>query len=225
MCTRVETTIFRTLSLGVASLDDLSPAQTKYADKVRAKLDENARRLRGESLEAMKFYKKGILAYSKGLYSDSVQWMEVALEETDERTLLGGKILIQKALGLDASGRRDDSLELYQYIIDKHPEGKIKKQAEELKYILEAPEMVIGEDERVEVPLLRDEYYSGGAYRDKWVTGSGGGSGAKRPDPSIDDMYGGDFEPNVRLPQNPLITVFGLAIAAGIAAYSATLTR
>ena len=86
------------LALGIKSLDNLTPAQRAYSEKVRAKLEQNARRLRGELLEATRLYKKGVLAYSKGMYDDSVKWMEAALEETDPRSMLGGKIQIQMAL-------------------------------------------------------------------------------------------------------------------------------
>ena len=41
----------------------------------------------------------------------------------------------------------------------------------------------------------------------------------------LEEQYGDDFVPNVRLPQNPFITVAGLTIAAGIAAYSTTFVR
>lgn len=118
-----------TLAPGVASLDNLSPAQRAYSEKVRAKLEENARRLRGELLEATRLYKRGILAYSKGMYDDSVKWMEAALEETDAKTMLGGQIQIQMALALDAYGQRDRALEVYTHLVERHPEQRIKKQA------------------------------------------------------------------------------------------------
>ena len=207
-------------ALGVKSLDDLTPAQRRYSEKVLAKLEENARRLRGELLEATRLYKKGVYAYSKGMYDDSVKWMDAALEETNEKTQLGGKIMIQKALGLYAYGRVDDAVELYGYIIAIHPDKRIKEQAEELKYILEAPQMPIGDDERVDVPLLKDDYAYGG-YRDKWGTSGKPAQMREEPEKNYDD----DFTPNVRLPQNPLITVAGLTVALAIAAYSATLAR
>jgi RNA exonuclease 1 len=190
-------------TLGVDSLANLSPAQKVYAQKVRAKLEENAQRMRGYTLEAQRLYKKGIYAYSKGMYPDSVKWQEAALAETDPNSKLGGEI------------------EVYERLIGTHPEGSVKKQAEELKYIQEAPQMEIGDDERVEVPLLRDDY---GGYRDKWGT-SGGATGSKAREKSLEEMYGEEVEPILRLPQNPLITVAGSVIALGIAAYSATLAR
>lgn len=93
---------------------------------------------------------------------------------------------------------------------------------EELKYILEAPKMEIGEDEKVQVPLLRDEY--SGGYRDRWSATGTARTGERTQEP-LENKYGDNFVPNVRLPQNPLITVAGVTIAAGIAVYSATLVR
>jgi RNA exonuclease 1 len=208
-------------TLGVDSLANLSPAQKVYAQKVRAKLEENAQRMRGYTLEAQRLYKKGIYAYSKGMYPDSVKWQEAALAETDPNSKLGGDIQIQMALGYYAFGQKEAAIEVYERLIGTHPEGSVKKQAEELKYIQEAPQMEIGDDERVEVPLLRDDY---GGYRDKWGT-SGGATGSKAREKSLEEMYGEEVEPILRLPQNPLITVAGSVIALGIAAYSATLAR
>ena len=208
-------------TLGVDSLANLSPAQKVYAQKVRAKLEENAQRMRGYTLEAQRLYKKGIYAYSKGMYPDSVKWQEAALAETDPNSKLGGDIQIQMALGYYAFGQKEAAIEVYERLIGTHPEGSVKKQAEELKYIQEAPQMEIGDDERVEVPLLRDDY---GGYRDKWGT-SGGATGSKAREKSLEEMYGEEVEPIIRLPQNPLITVAGSVIALGIAAYSATLAR
>lgn len=208
-------------ALGVKSLDALAPAQRAYSEKVRVKLEENAQRLRGATLEAMRLYKTAVKAYAKGMYSDSIQWCDAALEETDPNSLMGGKIQIQKALGLDANGKEDDALEVYRGL-QKHPEGFIKRQAEELKYILEAPKMEIAENEKPDVPLLRESY----GYSDKWSSrGAGGGYRGEKRQKSLEEEYGGDFVPDVPMPQNPFITVAGLTIAGCIAWYSTTLVR
>ena len=75
-------------ALGVKSLDALAPAQRAYSEKVRVKLEENAQRLRGATLEAMRLYKTAVKAYAKGMYSDSIQWCDAALEETDPNSLM-----------------------------------------------------------------------------------------------------------------------------------------
>jgi len=208
-------------ALGVESLANLSPAQKVYAEKVRAKLEENAQRMRGYTMEASKLYKKGIYAYSKGLYPDSVKWQEAALKETDEFSKLGGDIRIQMALGYYAFGQKERAIEIYEQLIAFHPERSVKKQAEELKYITEAPAMEIGDDERVEVPLLKDDYRG---YRDKWGT-SGKVNARERNEKSLEEVYGEDPGPILRLPQNPLITIFGSVAALAIAWYSAAVTR
>ena len=78
--------------------------------------------------------------------------------------------------------------------------------------------MVIGEDEKVQVPLLKDEF---SGYRDKWGTSGGGERTKKRQDESLDELYADEFAPSIRLPQNPLITAAGISMALAIAAYSA----
>lgn len=211
-------------ALGVASLVELSEAQRAYAAKVRDKLEENAQRMRGYTLEASRLYKQGVFAYSKGLYPDSVEWMKAALEETDPVSKLGGEIQIQMAMGYYAYGKVDEAIEVFEELIARHPERNVKKAAEELKYIYEAPKMDIGDDEKVEVPLLKDDYYGGGRYRSYGGGGSSTG-GSARPEKSLDELYGDDYEFPIRLPQNPFITVAGLSVALGIAAYSATLAR
>ena len=209
-------------ALGVKSLDSLAPAQRAYSEKVRVKLEENAQRLRGANLEAMRLYKTAVKAYAKGLYGDSVLWCEAALEETDQNSLMGGKIQIQKALGLDANGMGEDALEVYKEL-QKHPEGFIKRQAEELRVIQEAPKMEIAENEKPDVPLLKDSY----SYSDKWSSRGAGGGGyrGEKREKSLEETYGGEYTPEVPMPQNPFITAAGLTIAAGIAWYSTTLVR
>ena len=114
---------------------------------------------------------KGVFAYNKGMYFDAVKWYDAALEETEPTTLIGGSIQINKAQALYACRKRDEAIELYKLLENTHPEGKIKREADRLRYIIEAPEMKLGDDEYVEVPLMRDAYQ----YKSKWSS-----SGAKR---------------------------------------------
>ena len=114
-------------------------------------------------------------------------------EETSETSLLGGRIQIYLALSLDAYGQRDKALDIYAYLESVHPEKSIRKQAEELRFILEAPRMEIGENERVDVPLLRDPD-AFAPYSNKWSTASsssGSGARAKR-EKTLQQEYGGD---------------------------------
>ena len=210
-------------ALGVKSLADLSPAQRRYAAKVRAKLEENAQRLTGYTLEATRLYKQGVVAYSKGMYVDSVKWMRAALEETGERSKLGGEIQIQLAMGHYACGQQEEAIAIYDWLMSTHPERSIKKTAEELKYIQEAPKMDTG---TTSGSRCRSSATTTGTGETRGRGRAGGGSARAKPrEKTLEEEYADAFGPSVRLPQNPLITAAGTVVALGIAAYSATLAR
>ena len=61
-------------------------------------------------------------------------------------------MLIQKALSLDAAQRREESIELYKFLEQNHTAPFIRKQAENLRYIAEAPKIELTEEERVKIP-------------------------------------------------------------------------
>jgi len=193
-----------------------------YAGKIAEKLEANARTLRGEIESATKKYDSGVTAYGRGMYDDAVKWFSAAAEETNETSLLGGRIQIYKALALDAYGQRDKALEIYKYVESVHPERTIRKQAEELRFILEAPRMEIAANERVEVPLMRDpEAYA--PYNSKWSTATKRSSGGvtKRAK-SLEEQYAGEAEEKfdydkLRL---GLQILGGCVIASGVAWYS-----
>lgn len=54
-------------------------------------------------------------------------------------------------------GREKDCIEVYKSVEANHPNRKIKKQAGDLRYIMEAPKMEIGKDERVTIPLIQSD--------------------------------------------------------------------
>lgn len=211
-------------SLGYERMADVPDAQRAYAEKIATKLEENARTLAGEIERAKNMYDSGVYAYGRGMYDDAVKWFEAAEKETSETSTLGGRIQIYKALALDAYGQRDKALAVYKWVESVHPVKSIRKQAEELRYILEAPRLEIGENERVQVPLLRKDGFE--PYNDKWSTGRrGSGGGSSKREKSLEEEYGGeadeafDYE-KLRL---GLQIVGGIAIATGVAWYSTTL--
>lgn len=211
-------------ALGYKTIEDVPEAQRAYASKIADKLESNARTLRGEIEAATKKYESGVAAYGRGMYDDAVKWFSAAAEETSETSLLGGKIAIYKALALDAYGQRDKALDIYKYVESVHPEKSIRKQAEELRYILEAPRMELREDERVDVPILRDpDAFQ--PYNSKWSTAAKPSSGGPRRAKSLEEEYAGeapekfDYD-KLRL---GLQIVGGCVIAYGVAWYSTTL--
>ena len=60
------------------------------------------------------------------------------------------------ALAYDANGQREACLALYRRLEDTHPARDVRKQAYDLRYILEAPQLEIGADERVSIPPVLD---------------------------------------------------------------------
>ena len=232
----VETTVAK--AMGFARFEDVPEAQRMYASKIAKKLEQNAKTLRGELETATKMYDSGVKAYGRGMYDDAVKWFKAAAEETmdveaagaaaeetSETSLLGGRIQIYLALSLDAYGQRDKALDIYAYLESVHPEKSIRKQAEELRFILEAPRMEIGENERVDVPLLRDPD-AFAPYSNKWSTASsssGSGARAKR-EKTLQQEYGGDAGERFDYDKLRLgiQIVGGVAIAVGLAYYSTT---
>ena len=116
-------------------------------------------------------------------------------------------------------------MDIYAYLESVHPEKSIRKQAEELRFILEAPRREIGENERVDVPLLRDPD-AFAPYSNKWSTASsssGSGARAKR-EKTLQQEYGGDAGERFDYDKLRLgiQIVGGVAIAVGLAYYSTT---
>jgi hypothetical protein len=53
-----------------------------------------------------------------------------------------------------ATGREAECIALYKSLEDTHPNAKVKRQAANLRFIMEAPKLKLGPDERVSVPVL-----------------------------------------------------------------------
>jgi len=140
--------------LGAAKASDLSGIQEKYKDKVKAKLEERAEQLKKEKEEGNLKFKQGKLAYARGQYTASVVLLEIALDQEGPFSQLGGEVQLWLALAYQACGREEDCIQLYKTVENTHPSGKIKKQAMELRYIMEAPKLELSPDEKVQIPVL-----------------------------------------------------------------------
>jgi len=55
---------------------------------------------------------------------------------------------------LQACGRERDCIEVYTTVEQTHPVTAIKKQAAELRFIMEAPKLQLRPDEKISLPLL-----------------------------------------------------------------------
>ena len=53
-----------------------------------------------------------------------------------------------------ATGREQECIDLYRVLEDTHPNARVKRQAANLRFIMEAPKLKLGPDERVSIPVL-----------------------------------------------------------------------
>ena len=138
--------------LGKMDARGMSEKDQEYADRIKAKLKEVALDVSDASRQGQAYLSAAERAYERGQYRNSLELLEDALRYVNDKTLLGGKVLIQKALSLDAAQRREESIELYKFLEQNHTAPFIRKQAENLRYIAEAPKIELTEEERVKIP-------------------------------------------------------------------------
>jgi len=179
---------------GVQSFSELTGPQKEYATAVMKKLERRAEELAREererrAREAANF-ELGKKLYERGEYRACVQALEQGVEDAcGKTTQLGGECAMWLALGYQALGREQDCLDLYRFLEQNHPNKKLRKQAADLRYILEAPKLELSPDERVTVPVISsDDAWKAGGRRSSSSSslrsrkgGGGGGKGEKKP--------------------------------------------
>jgi tetratricopeptide (TPR) repeat protein len=203
--------------LGASSATDLSDVQEKYKDKIKAKLEARAEELQRErEARAIKF-SQGKAAYARGQYDASVVFLESALNEEGPFSQLGGDIQMWLALAYAATGRQQDCIDTYKAIERSHPIPGIRRKAADLRYIMEAPKLQLGEDEKVKIPVLTD------------VDSNRGGRGSAPmprtrpgPRPQKPKTWDEEFWENYKPPQylkNRYVWTAAAILLAGLAAF------
>lgn len=74
------------------------------------------------------------------------------------KLLCGVQIQIWLAMAYEANNRHADCIALYQQLEKKHPSVSIRRQAADLRYILQAPKLKISQEEMVTIPLIGSSY-------------------------------------------------------------------
>lgn len=116
----------------------------------------------------------GQRAYGKGMYGRAIEFLEGALTIIPRPTLFGGEIQIWLAMAYEANNRHKDCITLYRQLELKHPSLSIRRQAAELRYILQAPKLKISQEEMVTIPLIGSSYDNyAGTWNDKYKDGDG----------------------------------------------------
>ncbi|ACK72318.1 conserved hypothetical protein [Gloeothece citriformis PCC 7424] len=98
-------------------------------------------------------YQAGLTAFEQGKYRLSVQYLEQATEALAPGTRLSGEARMWLVSAYQASGRQQEGLSLCRQLT-KHPHPQIRKQAQRLLYILEAPRLNRPKEWMTEIPDL-----------------------------------------------------------------------
>uniref|UniRef100_A0A5B6YVI4 Tetratricopeptide repeat-like superfamily protein n=1 Tax=Davidia involucrata TaxID=16924 RepID=A0A5B6YVI4_DAVIN len=137
--------------------------------RVRKELEKVAKEQAERRKTAQLMFELGQKAYGKGMYGRAIEFLEGALTIIPRPTLFGGEIQIWLAMAYEANNRHADCIALYQQLEKKHPSVSIRRQAAELRYILQAPKLKISQEEMVTIPLIGSSYDSyAGTWSDKY---------------------------------------------------------
>ncbi|KAJ4779734.1 Tetratricopeptide repeat-like superfamily protein [Rhynchospora pubera] len=138
-------------------------------ERVRRELEKVAKEQAERRATANLMFELGQKAYGKGMYSRAIEFLEASLTIIPGPTLLGGEIQIWLAMAYEANNRHKDCIELYKDLEKQHPSINIRRQAAELRYILQAPKLKITKDEMVTIPLIGSSYdWYAGTWTDKY---------------------------------------------------------
>ncbi|CAM8879850.1 unnamed protein product [Rhodiola kirilowii] len=134
--------------------------------RVRKELEKAAKEQAELRDSAKLMFEVGQKAYGKGSYGRAIEFFEGALTIIPRPTLFGGEIQIWLAMAYEANNRHADCITLYRQLEKKHPSFSIRRQASELRYILQAPKLKISQEEMVTIPLIGSSYDS---YAATWT--------------------------------------------------------
>ncbi|XP_021901213.1 uncharacterized protein LOC110817117 isoform X2 [Carica papaya] len=126
--------------------------------RVRKELEKVAQEQAERRATAKLMFELGQKAYGKGMYGRAIEFLEGALTIIPKPTLFGGEIQIWLAMAYEANNRHADCIALYQQLEKKHPSVTIRRQAADLRYILQAPKLKISQEEMVTIPLIGSSY-------------------------------------------------------------------
>ncbi|KAL1808240.1 hypothetical protein DCAR_0727656 [Daucus carota subsp. sativus] len=142
--------------------------------RVRKELEKVAKEQAERRKTAELMFDLGQRAYGKGMYGRAIEFLEGALTIIPRPTLFGGEIQIWLAMAYEANNRHKDCIALYRQLELKHPSFSIRRQAAELRYILQAPKLKISQEEMVTIPLIGSSYDNyAGTWNDKYKDSDG----------------------------------------------------
>ncbi|KAJ9176333.1 hypothetical protein P3X46_011656 [Hevea brasiliensis] len=152
--------------------EDREETEEEKKMRVRKELEKVAQEQAERRATAQLMFELGQKAYGKGMYSRAIEFLEAALTIIPRSTFFGGEIQIWLAMAYEANNRHADCIALYQQLEKQHPSVSIRRQAADLRYILQAPKLKISQEEMVTIPLIGSSYDSyaatwSGKHKDK----------------------------------------------------------
>jgi tetratricopeptide (TPR) repeat protein len=107
----------------------------------------------GPDAEVMKAYTTGQMAFERGLYRDSIDWLEKALTLISGQSALGGEIQMWLVTAYDAAGQGEEAIALCRKL-SSHPNLETRQQSKRLLFILEAPKLQARPEWLTQIPDL-----------------------------------------------------------------------
>ncbi len=110
--------------------------------------------MNAENLEFAKIqYQAGTAAFERGEYRQAVQYLEKASALLGRNSRLGGEVQILLVTAYDANEQRVEAMALCEQL-KRHPDGETSKQARQLLYILQAPQLKRPQEWLTQIPDL-----------------------------------------------------------------------
>lgn len=143
--------------LGFDSVESMKgKLSEEYVTKSIEKLLARAEELEREKNERNSMFQAGKIYYERGMYRESVRSLEDALIAEGALSPLGGEIQMWLALAYQAVGEEKKCIDTYKFLETNHPLPAVRKQAADLRYIMEAPKISLKPDEKVSIPVFDD---------------------------------------------------------------------
>ena len=141
---------------GLKPGEKMTKKQREYVGKIVDKLEATGASVKNRQATAEETFLGAQSLYESSKYEQALEAFEAALSMTYADSLRGGAIQIWIALTLERLGREEETLAIYLTLEENHPNSSVKRQAENLRYILIAPPLKMNDDERVVIPDLSE---------------------------------------------------------------------
>ncbi|KAK9844603.1 hypothetical protein WJX74_004472 [Apatococcus lobatus] len=207
--------------MGLGKASEMSKLQEKYKDKMKDRLANYQEIVHQQKALMNANFERGKHAYSHGRYAAAVASFKRALDEEGPFTGMGGDIQMWLALAYEACGQRKECIDVYKSLENTHPMPAVRRQAADIRYILEAPKLTLSPDEYVKIPILEnaDRYQPARTATLRPRPPKQGRSVPK----SREDLFWENYQPPLQLPKNKYVQVASAILLLGLAFYSTRL--